>query len=240
MIAYGNVMLSKNNRESNMTKMHFVSAHFGGNAPWFHQISSKTIEITNSYYTDENTPSRHLAMHPRFKSKIPKMLEWQYIDADWYVWIDSSLKLKKNDIDLAESILDATKNKPFCLFKHTAANSILEEGKRVLDSMNNNHNYLIKRYTGEAIRKQIIHYYGDPEFKDNKLFASGFFAYNKKAIPMLNNWFEQVIHWSLQCQISLPYVLQKSGLEYSLFEGTIQDNRYFTWDWKSREQNLKY
>lgn len=223
-----------------MTRMHFVSAHFGGTPPWTHDIRSDTVDITTAYYTDANTPSRHLSMHPRFKSKIPKMLEWQFIDADWYVWIDSSLRLKNTQFDIAESILEAAGGNPLCLFPHSAGNSIREEGKRVLDSMKLNHEYLIKRYTGEPIKEQIIHYYGDPNFTDNQLFASGFFAYNRKAIPMLSEWFNHVVRWSLQCQISLPYVLQKSGLKHSLFEGLVNgENPYFTWDWQERELHLK-
>ena len=71
-----------------MTHMHFVSAHFGGKPPWIHQIRSKAVETSTAYYTDKNTPSRHNTMTPRLKAKIPKMLEWQFIDADWYVWMD--------------------------------------------------------------------------------------------------------------------------------------------------------
>ena len=58
-----------------MTRMHFVSAHFGGPVPWDFHVTSDTVEVSTAYYTDSNTPSRHLAMHPRLKSKIPKMIE---------------------------------------------------------------------------------------------------------------------------------------------------------------------
>ena len=106
-----------------MTKMHFVSAHFGGPVPWNFEIASNSIEVTTAYYNDANTPSRHLAMHPRLKSKIPKMLEWKFIDSDWYVWIDSSLKLKPTFSDLPAKILEVADGNPLVLFKHTAANS---------------------------------------------------------------------------------------------------------------------
>ena len=222
-----------------MTHMHFVSAHFGGKQPWRHIISSKSVDITISYYNDKNTPSRHNTMTPRLKAKIPKMLEWKYVDADWYVWMDSSVKLKTDIEDLPETILEIAKDKPLCLFRHTAGNKIKEEGDRVLKSIANNHNYLAKRYNGEPIREQIIHYYGDRDFKDDKLFATTFFAYNRKAIAMMQDWFEQNILWSTQCQISFPYVLQKHKLEYALFDGTVNTgNPYFTWEWMTREKNL--
>ena len=222
-----------------MTHMHFVSAHFGGKAPWFHTIQSKKVKITTTYYTDENTPSRHNTMTPRLKAKIPKMLEWQFNDADWYVWMDSSVRLNNKIVDLPTTILELAGDNPLCLFKHTAGTSIREEAQRVLKSIENNHEYLVKRYGGEPIREQLIHYYGDPSFKDSNLFATTFFAYNRKAIPMMREWFEQNILWSTQCQISFPYVLQKSGLSYSLFQGTVnRGNPYFTWHWKERESHL--
>ena len=222
-----------------MTRMHFVSAHFGGPVPWHFNISSPSIDISTAYYTDSNTPSRHLAMHPRLKSKIPKMLEWRFVESDWYVWIDSSLKLKDNFQDLPAQILKVAGKNPLVFFRHTSGTSIRDEAQRVLVSMKNNHDYLIKRYTGEPIREQLIHYYGDPEFQDDQLFASGFFAYHSSAAPMLQEWFNHTVTWSLQCQISLPYVLQKSGLNFSTFEGIINgENPYITWHWREREKHL--
>ena len=222
-----------------MTRMHFVSAHFGGPAPWTHQIQSSSVEVTTAYYTDANTPSRHNAMTPRLKSKIPKMLEWQNVDADWYVWMDSSLRLKPNQADLPAAILAAAGNNPLCFFKHSGGTTIRDEAGRVLKSMAANHTYLVKRYSGEPIREQLVHYYGDPSFVDNKLYSSGFFAYHRNAAPMMLEWFNHNVTWSIQCQISLPYVLHKTGFQTSTFEGLVNgENPYFTWHWKEREQNL--
>jgi len=68
----------------------------------------------------------------------------------------------------------------------------------------------------------------------------GFFAYRRDAIPLMQAWFEENIAWSLQDQISFPYVLQKSGLTYALFDGVIDGpNPLITWDWKARDMNLR-
>ena len=222
-----------------MTKMHFVSAHFGGTPPWFHEIKSNSVEVSNIYYTDNNYPSRYNSMTPRLKSKIPKMLEWQNIEADWYVWIDSSIKLHQNLEDLPRMILDKAGKKPICTFKSSGGDSIREEAYRVIKSIKCKHEYLVKRYSGEPILEQLIHYYGDPEFVDNRLYSTGFFAYNKDAFEMLKDWFHHTVVWSLQCQISFPYILQKHGLQCSLFEGSVnQGNPYFEWNWRKREKNL--
>tara|TARA_Y100001968_G_C19436076_1_gene759776 strand:- start:1046 stop:1738 length:693 start_codon:yes stop_codon:yes gene_type:complete len=224
-----------------MTRIHYVSAHFGGPIPWKHKIFSKDHNISVNYYHDLNTPSRHLSMHPRLKSKIPKMLEWKYVKAEWYVWIDSSIKLK--NIDLSKIILETAKDKSLCLFKHTQGSSILEEANSVRAQINtknwkNNH-YFLKRYSGEPILEQLINYYGDKDFVDNKLFSMTFFAYHYSAINLMKEWFLHNTIWSIEDQISFPYLLQKSGLKYALFNGTILDNtEIFNWDWNTRENHF--
>ncbi len=220
-----------------MTHLHAVSAHFGGSIPWIHKVRSKGNKVSLNYYHDGNTPSRHLSMHPRLKSKIPKMLEWKYVDAEWYVWLDSSIKLK--DIDIAEVILDTAGNNPLCLFRHTKANSILEEVNYIRSQLANNNKYFTKRYQGEPLLEQLIQYYGDQDFTDENLFSMTFFAYHRKARKLMEEWFIHNAIWSIEDQVSFPYLLQQSGLSYSLFEGTINSNKtIFEWDWRGREANL--
>ncbi len=224
-----------------MAKIHFVSAHFGGEVPWIPEIKSVKHDVTFNYYSDLNTPSRHRSMHPRFKSKIPKMLEWKFVESEWYVWMDSSLKPHK-DIDLADEILNFIDDKPLYLFRHGSAKTIREEALRTLNFIKRNSGYHTNRYLGEPIFEQLIHYYGDPDFTDSKLFSSGFFVYHRSVADLMQSWFNEVVHWSLQCQISLPYVLHKSGVEYGLFEGVIDNikrNRFVIWDWPNREINLR-
>ena len=220
-----------------MTHIHFVSAHFGGTPPWKHNVTHTKHKVTCSYYDDANTPSRHLAMHPRLKAKIPKMLEWQFIDADWYVWLDSSIQIRSNTI--CDWILDTAGNKPLCLFRHSYATSIREEAQRVRDNLRRGITYIQQRYQGEPLLEQIVHYYGDPYFKDDRLFGMTLFAYHKSASNMMQEWFNHNVIWSIQDQLSFPYVLHQSGLEYSLFNGLITDaNSFFEWNWKARERHL--
>ena len=92
---------------------------------------------------------------------------------------------------------------------------------------------------GEPIKEQLIHYLGDPDFVDNKLFGMTFFAYHKSASKLMQKWFIENIMWSIEDQISFPYVLNKSGIDYSLFDGFIDgENDLFEWDWRARESNL--
>ena len=218
-------------------KFHLVSAHFGGKPPWKHKLISKVNDVSTNYYHDNNTPPRHLSMHPRLKSKIPKMLEWKLVDSDWYIWADSSIRL--NDIDITEIIKETAKDNPLCLFKHTKASSIAEEVNSVRAQIKVKNKYFTQRYEGEPLINQLAYYYGDPDFIDDKLFSMTFFAYKREAISLMKEWFIHNTIWSIEDQISFPYLLQKSGLNYSLFEGSVSTNKtMFNWQWKDRENYL--
>lgn len=220
-----------------MARVHFVSAHFGGPTPWLQTINSRDHDITVAYYNDTNTPSRHLSMHPRLKAKIHKMLEWRFVESDWYVWMDSSVRLIASDP--AASIISAAKDAPLCLFRASTRKSIREECYALRRSLSANHPYVTQRYRGEPILEQLINYYGDPAFSDENLFGMTFFAYHRSVAPLLQDWFLENAIWTIQDQISFPYVLQKSGVKYSLFDGTIDgSNSLLHWDWKTRESNL--
>jgi len=176
-------------------------------------------------------------MHPRLKAKVPKMLEWQSVDADWYIWMDSSIRITANDP--TSIILDTAGNKKLCLFNAFPRQSILEECNAVRQALKTNHEYQSNRYKGEPILDQLIHYYGDKKFTDNKLFGMTFFAYHRSISHLMQAWFIENVRWSIQDQISFPYVLNSSGIDYSLFEGKINgSNSLFEWDWRQREKRL--
>jgi len=219
--------------------MHFVSAHFGGKPPWFHNPWSKSIKVSNAYYTDKNMPSRHNVMHPRLKAKIPKMLEWQFIESDWYVWLDSSVKLK--NVDIPQKILDCADGKKMCFFKHSASSSIRIEALQVRLMLEAKDDYICTRYKGEPILEQVIHYHGDPKFKDDFLLAGTFFAYHKSMAPVLLDWFNHNVTWSIQDQLSLPYVLQKNNVDFAIIPGHVggigeHENEILDWHWRERDE----
>jgi Protein of unknown function (DUF616) len=204
--------------------IHFVTASFNRNKPKQLIIKSLKHKVSISSYDDYNFPSRRLAMHPRLKGKVPKMLEWKFVDADWYVWLDDSFTVITDT--LAEDVLKVAGKNKLCLFKHPNRNSIKEEFEFMQKKLSHKSLYLYSRYDGEPIEEQVDHYLNDPSFKDNNLFSMGFFAYHKSLKPLMLDWFIENITWSVQDQISLPYVLSKHKIKYSIFSGNILKNKY--------------
>jgi hypothetical protein len=97
--------------------------------------------------------------------------------------------------------------------------------------MENNDQYLIERYTGESFKEQVDEYLKDKTFVDDKLFACGFFAYSKKLVKnkdynLMTDWFFHNCYWSIQDQLSLPYLLNKHKTDYKIFDFDIFSNKY--------------
>lgn len=191
--------------------------------------SSLKYDISFTCYNDDNTYSRKLALHPRTKSKIPKMLEWMEYDADYYIWFDSSFTIPSESF--VEDVISYLQHYDICVFKHSARSSIREEYNFVSDCMNNNSRYLLDRYEDERMEDQVNFYISDKSFKDDKLFEMGFFAYSKNLVKnknynLMTDWFFHNCYWSIQDQLSFPYLLDKHNVNYKTFEGNIYKNNY--------------
>ncbi|WP_037991020.1 glycosyltransferase domain-containing protein [Synechococcus sp. CC9616] len=215
-------------------KFRIVSAHFGSKKPWDITPQSKH-NFSFKYYDDNNTHSREMAMHTRLKSKIPKMLEWRFHKADWYIWMDSSIRINPQS-DLPEEVLKTSQGAPLCLFKHPSLHTIEEEAQVITRKTRPDLPYFYERFKGEPINQQINSYLADSNFNDNALFQMTFFAYHYSARYLMQEWFLQNCIFTIKDQLSFPYVLTKSKLKYSLFSGSVANNHMFKWDWKSREQ----
>ncbi|MEI9928882.1 MAG: glycosyltransferase domain-containing protein [Sphingomonas sp.] len=124
-----------------MMKVHICSAHFGGKPPnILPRLVQKHHDVTQSFYSDENTPSRINCMHPRLKGKIPKMLEHRVHDADWYIWIDSKFVIKS--ADLASDVIETAGNSQIILYCHPFRSSIREESELIAERISNGDEYL--------------------------------------------------------------------------------------------------
>jgi hypothetical protein len=94
--------------------------------------------------------------------------------------------------------------------------------------------YLINRYTGENMRNQVESYIKTDGFVDDKLFAMGFFVYTKKVIEnkewnIMKDWFFQNTYWSIQDQLSFPFLLSKHNINYKVFDFHLFSNPYIKW-----------
>jgi hypothetical protein len=125
--------------------------------------------------------------------------------------------------DNFSEIVKYVQNQEICFGKHKDRNSITSETDFILKGMKNGREqYLVSRYEGEPIGKQLENYLKDETFVDNNLFSLGFFVYSKSLVKnrqhnLMTDWFLHNCYWSIQDQISLPYLLHKHKINYNIF-----------------------
>ena len=182
-------------------------------------------------YNDSNFPPRRGALHPRLQAKIPKMLAHELNPGyDYYIWLDGTIAMTQPDSItwLIEKCLDHD----MALFQHPFRRSIKEEAEYCYAEMRSGNSYLIERYQGEPMWEQVAHYMADPGFDDHTLFACGVFAYSGSIVQdepnVMKDWFHHNARYSVQDQLSLPFLIQKHRIRYRLIEEGIFSNKYFS------------
>lgn len=193
----------------------------------------KPVKHTNQlvkadYFTfnDENFPPRYNAITPRLQAKIPKMFGWQLKpNYDYYIWLDGNLRLAH-----AESIqyfLDAVKEHDMAFLKHPRRDTIHWEYRYTWRGLHQRttSNYITKRYTNELLDQQYAVIHDDATYEDDLLVNGGVFIYRNfpQVQNMLKEWWYNVSRYIVNDQISLPYVLKKSGVRYNVLPDDFSD-----------------
>jgi len=177
-------------------------------------------------YTDSDF-SRDL--QPRLKSKYFKMCShWLQPKYDLHIWVDSSFEVREGFIEwMIEQLGDAD-----CAFvKHPWNTSIGEEVVNTHNSVVDGDEYAKSRYAGENMVDQVKSYLQDGFPMDFGLFCGGIFI--RKNIPHVNHafdhWYIENIKWSMQDQLSLPYILWKHNLSLKVIDSDLYGGPYHTW-----------
>lgn len=192
------------------------------------------VDVEFQRFDDSNYPSRARSMSPRLKGKIFKMLAWEeFPDYDYYIWMDSTFHMLKSKA--VEYAIKSLGDADICLFNHPERSTLKQEVDYVLAKLGQQDSYISSRYDGERIAWQYDKYVSDKGFLDNKLFAAGCFIYSRRLIKnknynLLKEWFYHNCVWSVQDQISLPYLIDKFNTNHNVFDTGIYDNPYFQFD----------
>lgn len=226
--------------ESTAKKIKIVSANFGmeNNIDCIDmpQQVGELFYYKTYNYNDNNYPLRDKSLSPRLKGKIPKMLEWIHDDADYYIWLDSPFEIISDKF--IQNTLNAIGDNDLCLCKHNSVrSSIREELEYMKKEMQSNNGYLISRYSGEDMDKQVSIYLEDKSFTDNNLFEMGFFIYSKKLVEnknynLMTDWFLHNSLYSIQDQLSIPYLLHKHNVKYTTFDFNVFSNPDLKYNFK--------
>lgn len=215
-----------------MIRVLVTTASFGGalHSKWVDQVSDR-YEIVFNRIEDHIESPRKKAMSPRLRGKIPKMVVWEdHPGYDYYIWMDAGFSI--SDASAIERMVDQCLNDvDICLFRHSFRHSVKQELDFVVSLMHTGNQYLLDRYEGERMIEQVQSYSKDATWIDNVLFECGTFIYSKNIVAnkehnVMKEWFYHNCIWSVQDQLSLPYLLHKFGIRYKLLEGNVYSNTY--------------
>ena len=214
-----------------MIKVLVTTASFGGklHSEWVDQISNRYEIVFNRIDDDVESP-RIKAMSPRLRGKIPKMIVWEdHPGYDYYIWMDAGFSISNSSA--IERMVDECIDADACFFAHSKRRSVKQELDFVISLMASGNQYLLDRYEGERMQEQVESYFKDPTWVDDVLFECGTFIYSNRIITnrqhnVMKEWFYHNCIWSVQDQLSLPYLLHKFGIRYKLLEGNVYSNKY--------------
>jgi len=215
-----------------MQKVLITTATFGGHPSQNHVGQSTSCDYKT--YSDDNYPSRSLSLSPRLKSRIPKVLEWEFSDYDYYIWIDSKFQIRSPKF--VEWMIDSLGDSDICLFKHPYLSSIREEAAFINEGMSRGDKYLLDRWLGEGIDRQVAHYLATDGFTDDNYFACGLFIYSKNLVKnrrsnLMTSWMLEIVKYCLRDQLSLPFLLWRDNIKFSVFDVGMFENDYVSYDW---------
>ena len=184
-------------------------------------IDAEWVLVTD----DESIPDGHLGWRviyeprpgvpPVRAAKAPKVRPWEYTDAPASVWIDGSARVHSRRF-AAEALAYAD---PIAQFDHPDRDCIYTEARV---------SAALPRYAGEPVMEQAGAYReaGHPERWG--LWAATIIArHHTPEVKALGaGWATEIGEWSVQDQISQPFVLRNLGLRPSLLPGYYRANQW--------------
>ena len=158
---------------------------------------------------------------PILAAKLPKFLPDDFTDCEASVWMDGSAHIR--DGRFAALVRQILVEDELVLWEHPEDRDCLYQEAA--------HCYSWSRYAGEPLREQVAAYReaGMPEHFG--LWAAGCIA--RRHTPAMRAlgeaWLEENRRWSIQDQISLPYLLWRSGIRPGSFGVDQLENDLVDW-----------
>jgi len=157
----------------------------------------------------------------RLQSKYYKMCtHWIHPEYDAYIWIDSSFEVREG---LIEWMIQEMGDADCAFFNHLYRNSIVDECNYVEEHMKAGNQYLLARYSGQPMKEQVQSYLRDGFNPLFGLYGGGLFI--RKNTPKVNHafdhWYIENTKWTIQDQLSLPYILWKHDLKFKVIDKNL-------------------
>lgn len=155
---------------------------------------------------------------PRFAAKHAKARPFDYVDTDVAIWLDSGAVITSEH--LVETCLQALGDADIALWRHPERNNVFDEATT---------SAAIGKYTGQHCRAQAEHYL-DTGLPD-ALYATGCIVWRRtvRNDRFGQAWLAEMLRWSLQDQLSFPFVAWKLGVTPNEMPHSLWRNPHVKW-----------
>jgi len=157
---------------------------------------------------------------PRLAAKKAKMLPWQYLMSSSSVWIDGSVQIHDNR---------------FSVFvrEHLAAHDLVVwDHPEPRDCLYQEADYCQDwpKYADQPLRQQTAHYLEQGMPEHFGLYAAGCVGMrHTQAVKDFGwAWYDEQHRWSIQDQVSLPFLLWKKNKPFGIWEANELNNDMVT------------
>lgn len=161
-------------------------------------------------------------LHPRLAAKYPKILPFEYLETQTAVWIDGACQVTNPGFRAWLEEHPETDLTAWAHPERSYRNCIYAEAALCQDW---------PKYRDFPIRAQVEHYrtMGYPE--GNGLYACGTLLWRDTATAhkLALEWLHEIETWSIQDQISLPYLLALEPRSFGTFTAEEFGNPWVTW-----------
>ena len=162
-------------------------------------------------------------MWPSRAAKEPKFRPWEYTSAPASVYLDASFRITSPRF-AAEALALAD---PVAQFAHPWRDCIYQEAEVSIH---------LPKYDGQPVTEQATCYRGAGHPPNWGLWASGMIArhHTPEIMALGAAWTRETDAWTLQCQISEPYVLRNLDLRPTALPGDHLVNPWLVYEGSAR------
>jgi len=160
-------------------------------------------------------------LHPRLAAKRPRVRPDLYTDCEASVWMDGTAHLR--DSRFAALSQEKLRDYELVVWDHPEGrNCFLEEAKHCFDW---------PKYADGPLLEQADHYLSEGMPRGFGLWATGCIArrHTDRMKMFGDAWFDEMERWTIQDQVSLPYVVWKQRVRIGTFGLDQLDNDLVDW-----------
>jgi hypothetical protein len=154
--------------------------------------------------------------HPRLAAKRPKARPDLYTDCEASLWMDGSVHVL--DDRFLALVRARLAEHELVLWEHP------EDRDCLLQEAEHCHDW--PKYREEPVLQQAQHYMAEGMPEHHGLWAAGGIArrHSPRMAALGDAWLDEMERWSIQDQVSLPYLLWREGIEHGTFGIDQLDN----------------